>query len=145
MKAFSFNLQKVLDLRKFHEEEAKIELGRAVGALAELEGKVVTLGEERAKAANEQISPGNSPVTIQQYMYYILRLDQYKGFLLSEIETAKENVDKARELYLEASRERKVLDKLKEKRQAEHKKQMLVEETKALDDISAQIYARNEN
>ena len=122
MKAFTFNLEKVLDLRKFHEEEAKIELGRAVGALAELEGKIMSLAEERTKAAASQFNPENSPATIQQYMYYIMRLDQFKEYLLNEAAMAEVKVEKAREAYLEASRERKVLDKLKEKRQAESRK-----------------------
>ena len=40
MKPFAFNLEKVLNLRKFHEDEAKMELGRAVGILAELEARI---------------------------------------------------------------------------------------------------------
>jgi flagellar FliJ protein len=43
-------------------------------------------------------------------------------------------VEEAREAFLEASRERKVLDKLKEKKQKEYHKIKLNEETKVLDD-----------
>jgi flagellar FliJ protein len=38
-------------------------------------------------------------------------------------------------LYLEASRELKVIDKLKEKRQQEYRKETFSAETKELDDI----------
>jgi flagellar FliJ protein len=51
-------------------------------------------------------------------------------------------VAEARERYLEASRERKVLDKVKERRYAEYRKAALAEEVKVLDDISGGAPAR---
>jgi flagellar FliJ protein len=135
MKAFSFNLEKVLNLRKFREDEAKIELGRAIGVLAELESRLRSLAVERSRAAEAQFCPGNNAAMIQQYMFYILRLDSTKEQLLKEAAMAELKVEEARNLFLEASRERKVLDKLKEKRQKEYHKIALAAETKALDDI----------
>ena len=135
MKPFSFGLQKILNLRKFHEDEAKIELGRAVGVLADLEGRIFNVGRDRARAAASQFSPENSAAMIQQYMFYLIRLDNAKEQLLKEAAMAELKVEEARNIFLEKSRDRKVLDKLKEKRQKEHHREMLAEETKALDDI----------
>jgi flagellar FliJ protein len=45
-------------------------------------------------------------------------------------------VEAARQAFLEASRERKVLDKLKEKRRREYRDVMLAEETRTLDDLA---------
>ena len=137
MRPFVFNLSKILHLREFREDEAKVELGRATGILADLEGRIIVLGQERARAASSQFTPGNSAALIQQYMYYLLRLDNTKEQLLKETALAELKVEEARDLYLEASRDRKVLDKLKEKRQMEYRKEMQAEETKTLDDISA--------
>jgi len=134
MKAFSFRFEKLLNLRRFYEDEAKIELGRAVGVLAELEGRIAALATERVRAAAGQFSPGNSAIEIQQYMYYLVRLDNTKERLLKEAAIAEMKVEEAREAFLEASRERKVLDKLKEKKQKEYHKIKLNEETKILDD-----------
>jgi flagellar FliJ protein len=142
MKPFVFGLEKVLSLRKHYEDEAKIELGRAVGLLAELEGRLRALAQERARAAASQFSPSNSAAIMQQYMFYLLRLDNTKEQILKETALAELKVEEAREAFLEASRERKVLDKLKEKRQKEHRKKALADETKALDEISAAAYAR---
>jgi flagellar FliJ protein len=141
MKPFAFKLEKLLNLRKFYEDEAKIELGRAVGVLAELEGRITALAAERVRAAAAQFRPGNSAIEIQQYMYYILRLDNTKDQLLKEAALAEMKVEEAREAFLEASRERKVLDKLKEKKQKEYHKMKLNEETKVLDDIRYRITA----
>jgi hypothetical protein len=51
-------------------------------------------------------------------------------------------VSEARDAYLEASRDRKVLDKVKERRAKEYRKLMLTEETNVLDDISGGVPAR---
>ena len=137
MSAFAFPFQKILNLRKFREDEAKMELGRATGVLAELEGRLLVLAGERDRATAAQFSPANSVAMIQQYMFYLIRLDNTKEQLLREAAMAELKVEEARNVYLEKSMERKVLDKLKEKRQKEYRKETLAEETKTLDDISA--------
>jgi len=142
MKPFAFGLEKVLNLRKHYEDEAKIELGRAIGVLAELEWRIRALAEERVRAAAAQFSPGNSAGEIQQYMFYLMRLDNIREEQLKEAALAEIKVEQAREAFLEASRERKVLDKLKEKREKEYRKTRLNEDTKVLDDISSGALSR---
>jgi flagellar FliJ protein len=143
MRPFKFNLEKVLDLRKFHEDEAKIELGRTIAVLTELENNILALGQERVRAAAAQFRQGNNAAIIQQYMLYIIRLDNTKEELLKEAAMAELKVEEAREAFIEASRERKVLDNLKEKREKEHRKEMLKEEAKSLDEITASSIGKN--
>ena len=142
MKAFTFSLEKVLNLRKFRENEAKIELGRAISVLSELEARIRSIAEERVIAAAAQFNPENTAAIMQQYMFYILRLDNTKEQLLEEAAMAELKVEEARNAFIEASRERKVLDKLKEKRQKEYNKSLLAGETKILDDISGGATSR---
>ena len=134
MKSFAFSLEKVLRLRTHSEDDAKIELGRAIAVLSELENNIAAIAQERARAAAAQFYPGNSAATMQQYMFYLARLDNTKEQFLKEAAMAELKVEEARETFIEASRERKVLDKLKEKKEKEHRKEMLAQETKALDD-----------
>ena len=107
--------------------------------MADLESRLFAVGRERMRAAAAQFAPGNSATTIQQYMFYITRLDNLTEELLREITLAEMKVEEAREAFLEASKERKVLDKLKDKRQKEFSKVVLTEETKTLDDIGKGI------
>jgi len=137
MKAFAYSLEKVLKLRKHYEDEAKIELGKAISILAELEQKIFALVGEIARAQTAQFNPKNTAIEMQQYMFYLIRLHNTKEQLLKEAAMAELKVEEAREVFLEASRERKVLDNLKEKRFKEYRKLTLAEETKALDDIFA--------
>jgi flagellar FliJ protein len=142
MKRFKFSLEKILELRKHREREAEIELGRAVGELTEIENRLKALAVDRLRAAGERFASHNSAGEIHNYDLYIMRLDQMKEKLQEAAAKAELKVEEARKIYLEASRDRKVFDKLKEKREAEYRKEMFAEETKVLDDISGGVRAR---
>ncbi|MCL2602256.1 MAG: flagellar export protein FliJ [Treponema sp.] len=135
MKGFAFRLQKVLNLRAHSEDEAKIELGRAITALSEIENSLLAIGQERVAAAAEQFKAANSSEMIRQYMFYILKLDTTKEELLKEAAAAELQVEQARQVFLQASQERKVLDKLKEKQEKAYRKETLLQEAKVLDDV----------
>jgi flagellar FliJ protein len=135
VKAFHFKLQKILKLRRYREHETEIELGRAMGELAAIEERVKKIAREKAAAAGGRFGAGKGAGEIITFDNYILRLDRNKGLLLEAAAKQELVVEKAREIYLEASRERKIIDKLKERREAECRKNSLREETKVLDDI----------
>jgi flagellar FliJ protein len=142
MKRFSFDLEKILEIRAYNEKQAEIELGRAIGALTALEREIQAAAAARSNAARGRFAPGNSSAEIQSYDLYILRLDAVRDRLLREAADAELKVEAARQRFLEASRERKVFDKLKEKRRQEYRAVMLAEETKTLDEISGGSAAR---
>jgi len=143
LKKFNFNLEKILKLREHNENEAKIMLGRSLSILHELENKLMLLAKELSRAGEEQFSSGNNVNIMQQYMFYLLRLENSKEILLEECANAELEVEKARNIYIEASRERKVLDKLKEKRIKEYKKEVQREENLLLDDTYRHTANRN--
>ncbi|MDR0497769.1 MAG: flagellar export protein FliJ [Treponema sp.] len=136
MKSFNYSLEKVLNLRKHYEDEAKIELGRAIGVLAELESRIFAVVAEIARAQAAQFSPENNAVQLQQYMFYLIRLDNTKERLLHEAALAEMKVEEAREAYLEASKERKVMDNHKDKCWKDYRKLSSREETKIRDDAN---------
>jgi flagellar FliJ protein len=139
MKRFRFDLQQVLKLREYAEREAEIELGKAVGVLNLIEQRIASVAEARYHAGMERFAPGNGLGEIQSYDRYILRLDQHRDKLLMDAAQAELVVAEKRDIYLEASRERKILDKLKERRQGEYRKIVLAEENKELDDIAGRM------
>jgi flagellar FliJ protein len=150
MKRFVFDLEKILDLRKHREQEAKIALGRAVGELTDIENQIKELAFLRSRAAGEYLPPSglavlkqDAPVQVsfsaayyRNYEFYIRRLEHKKEELLEAAAAAQLELEEKRALYLEASRERKVLDKLKEKRAAEYRRVLFTGETKILDDMA---------
>jgi flagellar FliJ protein len=136
MKRFSFDLEKVLELRSYREREAEIALGKAIGVLTLIEREIRSVTQERFQAASKRFGPGNSIREMQWYDLYIRRLDAALERLLKEAAQAELKVEEARQAFLEASRELKAIEKLKERRQKEYHKTFLTEETRNLDDIA---------
>jgi len=162
MRRFRFNLEKALRLRQHSEQEAKAELGRAVGALAEIEGKIrlnalalAQSGRQRFSgiAAEEGGSGGGAAggancgavvgasrgaaagaFSMFAWNAYILRLEQEAQRLAEEAAKAELAVEEKRGLYIEASRELKMMEKLKEKRKIEYRKEMFAAEAREMDD-----------
>jgi flagellar FliJ protein len=134
MKRFHFALQRVLELREYAEQEAKIELGRAVGELTLIEQRIASTTEERGRAMGARFAPGNSFADMEQYERYITRLEQTRDRLLMDAARAELVVAEKRDAFMEASRERKALDKLRERRLGDYKKYAQAEEYKEADD-----------
>lgn len=142
MKRFTFDLEKLLTIRAHREREAEITLGQAVGALTLIENRLKALAEERAGAAAKRFSHSLAPAELLAFDRYIQRLDVTKERLLKEAAEAELKVEEARKVFIEASRERKILDKLKERGRRDHHKLFLTEEIKAVDDIASGAAAR---
>jgi len=138
MKRFRFNLEKVLKLRQYREEEAKIELGKAIGILTEIQNKIVRNAAARVQAGRERFSGltcAGGAVSMFAWDGYILRLEHEAERLMEEAAQAELVVEEKRKLYIEASRELKVMEKLKEKRSTEYRKEMLAAQARELDDM----------
>jgi flagellar FliJ protein len=142
LKRFHFELEKILALRLNRERETELELGKAIGALAELENKIKRLAEEKIIAASGRFNKAHGVTEILAYDNYILRLDKTKDALVEAAAKAELAVEAARAAYIEASKDRKVFDKLKERRRREYNAFVLAEEVKTLDDISGGSAAR---
>jgi len=137
MKRFSFSLQKVLQLRKFREDECKIELGQAISSLNAIENDIKKTAVKRQDAASRRF---NAAGEIGAWETYILRLDQEAARLMEKAAQAEIVVEEKRALYLEASKDVKTLEKLKEKREKEHRKETLDYQMAEIDDLTASRY-----
>jgi flagellar FliJ protein len=123
MKRFAFPFEKLLHVREFAENAAKEELGRQISALSEIESRIAQNELQRTEAAEKRFSKDNSVFDMDTYTFYIMRLDQEKIKLLANAEEQHKRVEEARQQYIEASREKKIIDKLKEKQLKEYKKE----------------------
>ncbi|MDR2518872.1 MAG: flagellar export protein FliJ [Spirochaetaceae bacterium] len=142
MKRFAFGLEKVLGLRRHRERETETALGKAVGALTALEQRINSAAAERARVSAHPPEARDIPA----FDRYILRLEHEKAAFLQEKARAEQKAEEARQVYLEAARDRKIIDKVKERRRGEYCKRTAREETKILDDLasSAKIRAGGE-
>jgi len=134
MKKFSFSLQKVLQLRKFREDECKIALGQAISILNEIENKIKETAIKRHHAASQRFADAGQ---IAAWDNYIIRLEQEAERLAEQAAQAELVVEEKRALYLEASKELKTIEKLREKREKEYRKEMFDLEMAETDDLTA--------
>jgi len=142
MRRFNFKLEKILKLRENREHETELELGRAVGALSALELRIRQVVEEQAAAIQNRFSVRNDFTQMYSYELYVLRLEQTKDKLFEAAARAELEVERTREIYLEASRDRKVISKLKERQSREYRRTANLEEIKTIDDLSGGVVAR---
>ena len=134
MKRFSFSLQKLLDLRAFREKQAELELGRAIAARDAIALTLESIAKKRVSAAFER--KGSLPVQeLLAIEHFITRLDREKERLLEDLAAAELVVEQKREDYLVASRDKQVISKLREKKEAAWHKESLAEEAATLDDL----------
>lgn len=134
MKKFVFPLQKVLELREYEEDKAKLELGKAVAELERIKRLLQEVAQNRVKA-NLSRKDTTDVIILMNIENYIIGLDAKKEKLLEELTMAQMFFEEKRDLYTKAMQDREVLSKLKEKQLSEYKKEILKEEENALDDI----------
>ena len=142
MRRFNFKLEKVLKLRESRERETELELGKAVGVLSALELRIKNIALEKTAAAQNRFIKGANFTEMRNVDLFMLRLDQTKDALLQAAARAELEVEKAREIYLETSRDRKIISKLKERQEKEYRRAVNLEEIKIIDDLSGGIAAR---
>lgn len=146
MKKFTFRLQRVLDAKESEEKEKQRELGVAQRELTEAERLLADLQaqlKEEQQRANEQ-----NQGTVQAWQ--ALTQHRWQKHLAGEIRKAEQDVvkaldqvEKARDILIETSREKRVLEKLREKQHEEHQKLVLSELQNQLDDIGGRMAGGN--
>lgn len=137
MRRFQFRLDRLLAMRKHEEEQWEQRLAEATGQCRMLEGRIRSLLDERASRFRDRYSVlGMNAGPLVQHEHYLRRLDRQVRELRGELSQAETKRREMQEGYLEASKKRKVLDKLKERRARDYYKQQLMDEMKEVDDIN---------
>jgi len=133
MKRFSFNLEKLLQLRGFEEKNAKTELAAAISAAERIKLDLRNIAAERVRVNKTR----NDTVDIRSLMAvenYVNRLDLRKEELLEQLAAAELTIEEKRKSFTAAMQKRSVLDKLKEKQFAQWRKESMSAEENALED-----------
>jgi flagellar FliJ protein len=144
MKRFEYRLAKLLDLRRHIERQWEIKLAGITGICILLEKRISEIIEEIGVSRNDRFKDK----TLVTY-HNLLANELYARRLQIEMEQKKEELNqrkKEREEiqkeYLEHSKKRKVLEKLRERKESEYYKVKLGEEFKIMDDINSSLYIR---
>ena len=136
MKRFRFKLERILSLRAYKEREWELKLAGATGKCIQLMREIEDRTRMKTQSALRNIDEREVVKELVQNHLYMSRLDQeMQNMHVQLIEREKER-EEIQTAYLEASKDRKVLSNLKEKRSNAYSKERRVEEAKELDDIN---------
>lgn len=155
MKRFKFELEQLLRLKGWKEEEAKKALAVEVAALerlqarlAELQGELAGLFAAGASPAEDGTSASGEGASMDVPLRVgILQYASHLGGLIAgqrgDIAAQGQRLREKSDALLKAMQERKVLEKLKEKRAAEHRRAAGKAAYASLDEASAGLLRRS--
>jgi len=147
MPKFKFRLQPLLNIKMQLEDSAKNELGKAVQKLEEEKEKERQLLRHREKYINGLKEKTSSFARIEElrgYNMYISSLAKKIEEQNKNIKVASDVVDKYREELIKIVKERKILEKLREKKLNEYLIEMSKDEQKRMDEIVSYKYSEYE-
>lgn len=145
MKRFRFNLEKLLELKKYDERNWEIKLGQIVSKCNIMEHKIRDYESDKTKVFFKYnlLSSGIGMLQISEV--YLQKLNYEISQATLKLDAYKFEKQKIQKKYIEASNKRKVLDKLKNKEEQGYYKKQALEEIKEIDDISIGIALRKRN
>lgn len=142
MGKFRFSMEKVLDWRSDTEEAKKKELGDAQREKFQQEALLQELIQENIKIKNESLTTTRIDILRRQNMYKVM-LDERIVQQKNQVEIAEKSVEAARIALMEAHKDKKIMEKLKEKEYTFVLEQEKSEEQKQLDEMATLSYGRS--
>jgi len=144
VKRFHFRLERIFEIRSYRERQWLAKLAAASGLCTRLKREITETGEA-ARGAFYIDSRRGSELDLSMLTYkeqYINRLGQEQRKLKKELEEKMQQRSEVQQKYQEVSRDKKVLEKLKEKRESDYYRQAKLEEFKAVDDLNSSQFVR---
>lgn len=145
MKRFRFRLQRLLHLRAAREENLQAELATCLRRCLAENQRLDVLMEQRRYFILDLMgmqNAGAQGIEVQECALYIAALEQQIERQKALLAAARSALEAKRAELLEASRDRKVLDRLREVGQDRHRAEMDRKEQAAENEIAVQRFAR---
>jgi flagellar FliJ protein len=144
VKRFHFRLERLLEIRSYRERQWLARLAAATGLCSRLMRKITETGEA-ARGAFYIDSRRGSELDLSVLTYkehYINRLGQEQRRLEKELAERTKQRSEVQQRYQEVSRDKKVLEKLKSKRESDYYSRARLEEFKEADDLNSSQFVR---
>jgi flagellar FliJ protein len=142
---YKFNLEPLLKHRQYQEELLQKELADLITHLESEENKLQSLIQDRqrcARALKQRQRDGVLVSEIHIYISYIERLSKDLKAQKKRVKSAQKDVDWKRSELVAAMKNRKVLERLKEKGWLDFCAQMRKNDRKFMDEVAATRFLR---
>jgi flagellar FliJ protein len=144
VKRFHFRLERLLEIRSYRERQWLAKLAAASGLCSRLMRRISETGEAARGAfyieSRRGVELDLSVLNCREL--YIKRLGQEQRKLEEELEEKMRHRSEVQKKYQEVSRDKKVLEKLKDKRESDYYTRARLEEFKEVDDLSSSQFIR---
>jgi len=145
MNRYKFKLQRVLDVKNIYREKRRRELQNSMTKLTREENVLKGLSENLDGSQNEMKKKRMKTMTgfeLSFYYKYFNYLSALIDVQNKKIAQAKNEVTKRREKLIEATKEKEILEKLKERTWESYSRELKKEEQKLSDEISSNNFFR---
>ncbi len=144
MREFSFRLEKMLELREYAEKQKSLVLAEVTGRYLKKEAEIAGLAALKKtvlttrfkNADNDSMSLKYDEIQISAINHKILLLKEELGRIGKEKEDARLE-------YIDALKEKKVLEKLRIRKESEYRKNQKARESRTVDDLALTNIAAN--
>ena len=148
MSSFRFRLETLLRLRLAEREQRRAELAKAIRAEEMLRTEERTRGLQQAEAAERSLQlklPGAADVDalLQTHRYEVVLTTQRRQ-LAAQIAQVEAELERRRQALVEADRQLRVLEKLRERQAAAYKQAAARQEVKQFDEMAMLGYVRRQ-
>lgn len=140
-----FTMEPVLKYRRRLEDQARQELYQALEKEAEIFSRCNLIKNELAHLFTSLQEDRNQGTTVDRLTLFenkIVIVQEQLQAVEKELESIRETVSQKRQLLVQSSKDRKVLEKLKEQQNASYKKYLDKKEANMLDEIAVLFYDR---
>ncbi|MES2358154.1 MAG: flagellar export protein FliJ [Gemmatimonadota bacterium] len=143
---FRFRLQQVLDLREKQERHLATQLAAALGAEREAKDALNGLRAERA-AGSEAVKEGESHSVgeLANLAFMMQQLDDRIAGANDTVGAANNSVSQVQEALTAAFKDRRVLDRLRERHEETYRATAEQTDRRAMDDIALSRFVHNDN
>lgn len=145
MRRFDFRFQRILGLKASVEEARKIALGEVIAILnreQELLARMRQTRQQYQQAGNSLPRSRLQPSLLGLNVSYLQRLEREIGEQQVHIRRVEAMVEDRRRKLVQATKERRVFEILKEKAWEAHQREAKRQERIQLDEVGEQLYAR---
>lgn len=137
MRRFSFKLEKILELRRYAEQEWELKLAEVTSRVVAAEQEIELWAQRRFDTRRFHSGSGTiNMMLLRTREEYVNRIDARVLELQRQLVALETERAKVREGYVEASKKRKALTRLRERQSDEYYREALREEGRDLDEIA---------
>ena len=148
MRQFAYRFQRVLEIKERMEDARKAALGEVVSVLNREEETLRDLQDTRSRCLQAGRFQPEAPVEahlLDLQAAYLQRLKRECGEKQEQIRQVESVVEEKRKDLMEATKERRVFEILREQREETYKREQKRQERRLLDDVGTQLYLRRRN